>query len=106
MTFYEKMWEIASTANYAVNSSILFESWKGDIMPLIQEKLNEAADKINYDGWTWDRPYSEYGPTTTLLFWLTIRPVVLQYLNDNHPEAWFKPMYMTREEQSALGLPV
>lgn len=42
---------------------------------------------------TWDRPYNEYPEIMYSLWWNTLREKALIWLNENKPQAWFKPMF-------------
>lgn len=105
MTVYEKLWNIAFTAN-GIAPGILFDSMKEPLRPYIVEEMNKIAKEIHYDGWTYDSPASEYPESIYMLVWEPVRKATLRFLEDNHPVAWFKPMFMTVEQQKELGLPV
>ncbi len=101
MTVYEKLFEIATTSH-----NFLPESWKEDLRPYIVEEMDKIAKKVNYDGWTYDRPVNEYSAKLQFFFQEPVRKAVLKFLQENHPQAWFFPIYLTIEEQRAIGFPV
>lgn len=101
MTLYDKLFEIATTSH-----NVLPESWKEKLRPYIVEEMDKIAKEVNYDGWTYDRPVNEYPATIQFFFQEPVRKAVLKFLQENHPQAWFLPMYLSVEEQRAIGLPV
>lgn len=42
---------------------------------------------------TWDRPSNQYPDSLYAALYMTIKPIALQWINDNIPKAWFKPMF-------------
>lgn len=104
MTLIEKLWDMASSCNGV--APLLSDSWKNDIISYIKEEMDSLAKELKYDGWTYYRPVYEYPETIVVLAWPYVQKAVLKYLEENHPGAWFKPMYMSTEQQKALGLPV
>lgn len=104
MTFYNKVWEIASSVN-GTAPKILFDSMKEPLRPYIVQEINKMAGELKYDGWTYDRPASEYPAMIYPLLWGSIKTAVRRFLEENHPRAWFLPLYWTEEEQKEIGLP-
>lgn len=95
MTSEEKFKEILRQANSGQN--LMFDSMVEEIWPKVKEALVETIPK-NYD-FTWDRPFNEYPlPIYNVIGWSIMRPIVLNYLEESHPEAWFKPMFFSEEK--------
>lgn len=92
------------TAN--TSHDLLTEDMMKRIVPSIIGNIKGLCDQIGYDGVTFDRPASEYPEFFYTMLWIQLKPVVLKWLDRNHPEAWFKPVYMSTEEQRKMGLPV
>jgi hypothetical protein len=100
MTFKDKIKKVIQTAN--TKDDLMFDSMVEEVLPSVIEAVNEQALLLKYDGFTWDRPASEYPDMIYGMLFMTIKPVVLNYLKENHPEAWFLPMYMDKEEQDVF----
>jgi hypothetical protein len=102
-TVLDKIKHIAQTANSGTN--ILTDEMLEEVMPKVIEAINKQASQIGYDGFTYNRPSHEYPEMMYFLLWENpIRQVVLDYLEENHPMAWFKPMYFTTEKQREIGM--
>ncbi len=59
--------------------------------------LREAIPKIesmtpNYRI-TWDRPASEYPDVVYNVMWRPLCEAALKWIDENMPEAWFRPMF-------------
>lgn len=101
MTLYQKLFEIAAGAH-----NLIPKEWKDELRPYIVEEMDKIAKEVNYNGWTYDRPVDEYPPMIQVFFQEPVRKAVLKFLQEKHPQAWFLPMYLTVEEQRAMGMPV
>ena len=101
MTLYDKLFEIATTS-----LQILPLSWKEQLRPFIVEEMDKIAKEVNYNGWTYDRSVDEYPAIIQFFLKEPVRKAVLKFLQEHHPQAWFLPMYLSVEEQRAMGLPV
>ena len=99
MNTLERIKLMARTANNG-NQLILSDEIAEAIMPKIIEAINKQCKGIGYDGVTYNRPASEYPDVFYNLIYTTpIRQTVLDYLEEHHPMAWFKPMYFTPQQQ-------
>ncbi len=47
---------------------------------------------------------SGYNPMMLRLMFELIKPIVLEWCNETCPEAWFKPVFMSKEQRKELGL--
>lgn len=102
-TTLDKIKNIAQTAGS--DNPILTDEMLEEVMPKIIEAVNKQAAQIGYDGFTYNRPSHEYPAMMYYLLWQNpIRKTVLNYLEGNHPEAWFKPMYFTTDKQREIGM--
>lgn len=102
MTTLEKIKRIVQTAN-TEQAIVLHDSMVEEIMPKVIDAINNQCKDIGYDGVTYNRHQSEYPEAFYKVLYLnTIRQTVLDYLEENHPMAWFKPMYFTIDEQNKL----
>ena len=70
----------------ALVKSGLFESQAKEVMDGVVIKL-----KDNHI--SWDRPASEYPDGVYMALFIQMKPIVLEWINANKPEAWFKPMF-------------
>lgn len=102
-TVLDRIKNITKTANSS--ATILTDEMLEEVMPNVISAINQQARQIGYDGFTYNRPQHEYPTMMYNLLWLNpIREVVLEYLDEKHPMAWFKPMYYSIEKQKELGI--
>jgi len=52
----------------------------------------------------WNDDINGYPPMIKSLVWMSLKPIALQWCEDNCPEAWFKPMFMSTEKQKEMGI--
>ena len=79
----------------------LFESMVEEVMPII---LNHENFKGTMDT-RWNENVDNYPEMMKGLNFMAVKPIVLEWLEENHPEAWFKPMFMNEEDAKAyLGI--
>ena len=64
---------------------------------LINDIMDHCIPKINNlirDYWiTWERPDNEYDNVVHNMIWSLAKPLVYEWLNEHHPQAWFKPLF-------------
>lgn len=97
MTTLEKIRLIAQSAN--TKQVILPDSMVDAVMSKIIDAIDEQCKRIGYDGVTYHRPANEYDNVFYgLLYATVIRQIVFDYLEKEHPHAWFKPMYFTNDK--------
>lgn len=100
-TTLQKIEDIVRTANSS--GCLLTQPMMDEVMPKVITSIDNQCKELNYDGITYNRPEYEYPIVMYNLLWETvIKKTVLEYLNDKHPLAWFKPMYMSIDEQNKL----
>lgn len=102
MTFREKIKHMVMTAN-GIHEFMLDETAEA-MMPRIEAAINNKAFELDHAGFEYSRSADEYAPILYAALWPYIKPVVLQYLEENLPGVWFKPMFMTREQRAEAGL--
>ena len=102
-TIEQKVRELIAKANDASPSNIMSDVDLDIITPLCVDAIQRDADTIGYDGFKGDA--DDYPAMIwTMLYNSTIRPTIFDWLNKVHPQAWFKLMYDTRENQQvAMG---
>ena len=97
MTTLEKIKKTVQTAN--TESVILSDTIVEAVMPKVIEAIDKQFKDIGYDGITYNRPASEYPDFLySVIYHTVIRQVILDYLEANHPMAWFKPMFFSQEQ--------
>jgi len=102
-TTLDKIVKMVRTANSG--SDILSPEMVEEVMPKVIEAINNQAKQMAYDGFTYNRPQHEYPEVMYNLLWINpIRQTVLDYLEEKHPMAWFKPMYFTADKQKEMRL--
>lgn len=91
MNFGEKIKHLIKTAN--TNHELMSDEMVERIFPDVKTELDTLAKKYNYDGWTWMQPEDGYPPMMYNMLMMNIKPIVYKFLDENHPEAWFKDIY-------------
>ena len=43
---------------------------------------------------TWDSPASDYPDSLYNLWFITVKPIALKWIDDNIPQAWFRMMFL------------
>jgi hypothetical protein len=67
------------------------------------EEINKISDDLaDCYHITWDRPESEYGTGFHSLLWMQAKPIVLKWLNEHHPQAWFKSLFDDNEMKKII----
>ena len=82
-------------------SQVLSNKDVESLMPTLMSKLQESSDAIGYDG------FSGFANDYPSIIWTMInnaivKPTVLEWIDENHPKAWFRLMYETVENQDAF----
>lgn len=69
----------------------MFESQAKKVMDIAIPELKElySANDI-----TFDRPSEEYPSVLYSIIFIAIKPIALKWIEQNCPQAWFKPMFM------------
>ncbi len=96
MTCLEKIKKIIQTAN--TDSDLLPDDMLEAVMPAVLDNINEQSKSIGYK-FTFNRPYEEYPEMVYIMLWCGVRHIVLAWLEENKPKAWFKHMYMSDDQR-------
>ena len=64
-------------------------------------KLKEQSDAIGYDGFT-GCPFSYPDMVWVMVYNGIVRPTVLEWIDETYPKAWYRPMYLPKDEQDKL----
>lgn len=68
----------------------MFESQASEVMELAIPKLNVITESYSL---TWDSSSDSYPEPIYTVLMLSIKPVALDWIINNKPEAWYKPMF-------------
>lgn len=68
----------------------MFDSQADKVLADFIPAMNKESNEYNI---TWDRPADEYPDIMYSLWFQQLKVYALNWLNENAPEAWFKPMF-------------
>lgn len=69
----------------------MFESQAKKVMDIAIPELQKLVD--DYDI-TFDSPSDHYPTLISSVLFIAIKPIALKWIEENAPQAWFKPMFM------------
>jgi hypothetical protein len=69
----------------------MFESQAKEVMEIAMPKLNELVDDYKISFYS---SYSEYPEVIYDVLFLAVKPIALKYIEENIPQAWYKPMFV------------
>jgi hypothetical protein len=69
----------------------MFENQAKEVIELSIPKLNELADDYTI---TFESPSNQYPDMIYNLWYMTIKPITLKWIDDNKPMAWFRGMFV------------
>jgi hypothetical protein len=69
----------------------MFENQAKEVIELSIPKLNELADDYTI---TFESPSNQYPDMIYNLWYMTIKPIALKWIDDNKPMAWFREMFV------------
>jgi hypothetical protein len=69
----------------------MFEKQAKEVIELSIPKLNELADDYTI---TFESPSNQYPDMIYKLWYVTIKPIALKWIDDNKPMAWFREMFV------------
>jgi hypothetical protein len=69
----------------------MFLTQAKEVIELSIPKLNELSGDYTI---TFDSPSNEYPNMLYSVWYLTIKPIALKWINDNIPQAWYKEMFV------------
>jgi hypothetical protein len=102
MTFDFKIWLAVSRSDTGSGEQFMPDDMRPDIMEAIFKGMSEMSGEQNP---TWDTLQDEFDDHPLILFDV-VAPFVLEAIERTKPMSWFKPVFMTKEAQRAMGLPV
>jgi len=68
----------------------MFESQAEEVMDLAIPDLNNLVEDYNI---TFNSESSSYPSEIYKVLMMSIKPIALKWINENAPNAWFKPMF-------------
>jgi len=68
----------------------MFPTQAKEVMILAIPELNDLVEDYSI---TFDRPSDEYPEVIYGVLFISIKPIALQWLEDNIPMAWYKPIF-------------
>jgi len=89
---------LAQYCGGTLDLAVLIEEDVLDIMPKLMKALKEQSDAIGYDGFKGD-PNDYPAIVWVMVYNGIVKPIVLEWIDENYPKAWFRPMYLPKEEQ-------
>jgi hypothetical protein len=98
-----KVRELITTAGGTSPHAIMVDTDVDKIIVQVMERVQADANAIGYDGFKGDAD-SYLSVMWNIVYKTSIRPEVHKLIGELWPDAWFKLMYATREEQQiAMG---
>jgi len=92
---------LAQYCGGAFDNVVLSEEDVLDIMPKLMKVLKEQSTAIGYDGFKGD-PNDYPQMVWVMVYNGIVKPTVLEWIDENCPMAWFRPMYLPKDEQDKL----
>ena len=74
--------------DYLITKGMSMNQAKAVMTMVVQAKENDVMKD------RWDEPAYAYPSSILNLMFISCNRYALQYINDNIPQAWFKPMFM------------
>jgi hypothetical protein len=68
----------------------MFESQAKEVIELAIPKLNEVVKDYRVD---FNDSEDTYPEAIYTVFFMSVKPIALNWINQNKPEAWYKPMF-------------
>lgn len=101
LTIEEHMKWLAQYAGGTCDLAVLDNKDVEALIPKLMSELKESADAIGYDGFK-GRPDSYPSMMWVMIYNAIVRPTVLEWIDENCPKAWFRMMYLPKEDQDAF----
>jgi len=76
--------------NMLVNNG-MFEQQATEVIELSMPELNELADDYNIK---FESPSNQYPDLMYNLWYVSIKPIALKWIDDNKPMAWYREMFL------------
>lgn len=68
----------------------MFPDQAQQVMSLAMPEMDNLLQDYHI---TWDRPAEEYPDPVYNIGWITVKKVAAKWIEENCPDAWFKPMF-------------
>lgn len=91
MTFYEYVKQELLTSGMAIPMT-------EELMPIIMEHKSFESTMNN----RWSDDIDCYPVMMKALTFSLVKPIVLEWIEQNHPEAWFKSVFMSEADRKLL----
>lgn len=76
----------------------VFENQAKAMMDFAIPKIDAQMQEQKTQTLTWDRPCSEYPSAIyATVFMIFVRPLVVEWIDKNLPQAWYRPMFAISE---------
>lgn len=83
-----------TTANQTIRQVItaqligmgMFDNQANEVVALAEEKVESMQGR-------WDSQASDYPPAVVKITFMHVKKVALEWINNNAPQAWFKPLF-------------
>lgn len=72
-------------------SNGMFENQAKEVIDLAIPKLNELVDDYTI---SFESPSSDYPDMVYNIWFMTIKPIALKWIDDNKPMAWFRELFV------------
>jgi hypothetical protein len=69
----------------------MFESQAKEVMDIAEPELNKLDNDYKI---TFHSPADEYPSVIYTILFMAIRPIALNWIEENIPMAWYKPMFL------------
>lgn len=76
----------AKIAEEFLSSNGMFDNQVEEVMKLVVEEMNEMNGR-------WNEDTDNYPPIMKNIVLLTVKATGLKWIEENAPQAWFKPMF-------------
>lgn len=76
---------------YMLTQRGMYESQASKVMDMAIPELNKLSDDYKI---TFDRPADEYPAVIYDLLFISIKPIALNWIDKNIPQAWFREMFV------------
>lgn len=94
---------LAQYAGGMCDKAVLSDEDTETLMPKLMKALKEQSDAVGYDGFT-GRPDDYPDMVWVMVYNGIVKPTVLEWIDANCPDAWFRMMYLSKEEQDRFML--
>jgi hypothetical protein len=76
-----------------ITSRGMFESQFDQVFPLIEAELLSFTSRASINPIDWEDSAESYPEILYKVIWVTSSPIILKWIDENCPNAWFRPMF-------------